>query len=177
MSSSSDPAALAIVDGTGRFASHGPHYSRRTPGSKTFTGVGREVVLVTKTNDAVWSCVYQRTPQARGTGLSRGRVGASDEKPRFVWRNNVFRNLGKTRSSDLIREALAATLVAWERRYGSVPDEPLRTEIDCSKVRSSNPGFCYLMAGWTRGKRVRNKLYLYAPDDLQAARRAAKGPS
>lgn len=46
LSSSSDPRALAVVDGTGPFAEFGPHYSRRTPGSKTFTGVGREIVLL-----------------------------------------------------------------------------------------------------------------------------------
>jgi len=46
LSSSSDPRAPAIVDGTGTHKRHGPHYSRRTPGSKTFTGVGREVVLI-----------------------------------------------------------------------------------------------------------------------------------
>ena len=46
LSSSSDPLALAVVDGLGKFKRFGPHYSRRTPGSKTFTGVGQEIVLV-----------------------------------------------------------------------------------------------------------------------------------
>lgn len=94
LSSSLDRRALAVVDGLGRFAGHGPHYSRRTPGSRTFTGVGREVVLLTADGDAVWACVYQRTPSARGTGGSRGRSGESDAKPRFIWRNMMFRNLG-----------------------------------------------------------------------------------
>jgi hypothetical protein len=48
LSSSSDRRALDVVDGTGPHEGHGPHYSRRTPGSKTFTGVGREIVLVTE---------------------------------------------------------------------------------------------------------------------------------
>lgn len=78
LSSSSDPKALAVVDGLGKFARHGPHYSRRTPGSKTFTGVGREIVLVATTGDAVWAVVYQKTPARRGTGLSRGRAGVSE---------------------------------------------------------------------------------------------------
>lgn len=93
LSSSSSRVALAVVDGTGRFKEHGPHYSRRTPGSKTFTGVGAEIVLVTRDDAAVWAIVYQRTPSARGTGGSRGRTGASDTKPRFIWRNMMFRNL------------------------------------------------------------------------------------
>lgn len=40
LSSSSDKRALAVVDGLGKFRRYGPHYSRRTPGSKTFTGCG-----------------------------------------------------------------------------------------------------------------------------------------
>jgi hypothetical protein len=94
LSSSSDPRALALVDGTGAFADHGPHYSRRTPGSRTFTGVGREIVLVHASGRAVWACIYQRTPSAVGTGGSRGRVGAADTNPRHIWRNMIFRNIG-----------------------------------------------------------------------------------
>lgn len=81
LSSSSDPAALAVVDGLGKFARFGPHYSRRTPGSKTFTGVGQEIVLLHSSGRAVWACVRQRTPSLAGTGSSRGRVGKSDERP------------------------------------------------------------------------------------------------
>ena len=163
LSSSSDPRALAVVDGTGPFAAHGPHYSRRTPGSRTFTGVGREIVLVTECGRAVWACVHQRTPTARGTGASRGRAGVTDTRARFIWRNMVFRNLGAGLSSDLIVSATERTYEEWERRYGAIPDERLRTEIDIRRVRSTNPGFCYLMAGWTRDRIVRGKLYLHAP--------------
>jgi hypothetical protein len=169
LSSSSDPAALQVVDGTGPFADHGPHYSRRTPGSRTFTGVGREVVLVTECGRAVWACVYQRTPSARGTGGSRGRVGATDDRARFIWRNMLFRNLGAGLSSELIRSALVATYHAWRDRYGALPTERLRTEIGIAAVRSRNPGFCYLMAGWRRDRVVRGKLYLWAPEPEAAA--------
>lgn len=163
MSSSSCPRALAVVDGTGPFDGAGPHYSRRTPGSKTFTGVGQEVVLVTQCGRAVWACVRQKTPMARGTGASRGREGQTDRKARFIWRNMLFRNLGAGLSSDLIRGALDMTYQAWADRYGSLPDEPLRTEIGFGKIRSSNPGFCYLKAGWRKGERRGGKLFLYAP--------------
>jgi hypothetical protein len=163
VSSSSDPIALAVVDGTGRFDGFGPHYSRRTPGSKTFTGVGREIVLVTECGSACWACVYQKTPMARGTGNSRGRGGRVDDRSRFIWRNMLFRNLGAGLSSELIESALAMTYVAWIERYGRLPDERLRTEIDVAKVRSTNPGYCYLKAGWVKGETRRGKLYLYAP--------------
>lgn len=165
LSSSSSRVALAVVDGTGRFKEHGPHYSRRTPGSKTFTGVGAEIVLVTRDDAAVWAIVYQRTPSARGTGGSRGRTGASDTKPRFIWRNMMFRNLSLSLSlsSELIRMATDRTYEEWVKRYGSLPEERLRTEIDLKKIRSPNPGYSYKKAGWRDGEVVCGKLYLYAP--------------
>lgn len=163
VSSSSDPAALAIVDGTGKWYGAGPHYSRRTPGSKTFTGVGQEVVLVTDDGAACWAVVRQRTPSAAGSGASRGRVGTSDARPRFVWRNMLFRNLGKELSSDLIRRALEMTYAEWAKKYGALPIETLRTEIDPRRVRSTNPGCCYKKAGFHNARTVRGKLYLDAP--------------
>jgi hypothetical protein len=164
LSSSSDPVALSIVDGTGRWAGFGPHYSRRTPGSRTFTGVGQEVVLVTEDEDAVWAVVRQRTPAARGTGASRGRTGTPDAATRYIWRNMVFRNLGPRLSSELIREATELTYRLWIERYGELPAERLRTEIGIGAVRSSNPGYCYLMAGYVKDRIVRGKLYLFAPE-------------
>lgn len=155
ISSSSDPVALALAD---------RHYSRRTPGSKTFTGVGREVVLVTDCGRAVWAVVYQRTPSAKGAGASRGRVGEPDAKPRYLWRNMMFRNEGAGLSSALIEEALSCTYEAWGNRYGSLPPERLRTEVDVRAVASRNPGYCYERAGWERGPVVRGKRFLFAPE-------------
>lgn len=169
LSSSSDPRALAVVDGIGEFRDHGPHYSRRTPGSKTFTGVGQEIVLVTACGRAVWACVRQKTPMRRGTGQSRGRAGETDSRARFIWRNMMFRNLGAGLSSALIESATETTYREWFRRYGVLPEERLRTEVDVRRIRSRNPGFCYQMAGWEKGRIVRGKLYLYAPDFDRAA--------
>ncbi len=166
LSSSSDRVALDVVDGTGICAGHGPHYSRRTPGSKTFTGVGQEIVLVSACGRAVWACIRQKTPMAVGSGQSRGREGATDARSCFVWRNSVFRNLGAGRSSDLIRSALDMTYVEWFRRYGELPAERLRTEVRLDAIRSANPGYCYKMAGWERGETKRGKVYLYAPRDV-----------
>jgi len=163
VSSSSDRAALDVVDGAGLYAGAGPHYSRRTPGSKTFTGVGKEIVLISDDCSAVWAVVYQRTPSARGTGGSRGRTGVADAAPRYVWRNMLFRNLGTSLSSGLIREALVVTYREWVRKYGKLPLETLRTEIDPKAIRGSNPGCCYKKAGFHSGRMVRRKLYLDAP--------------
>ncbi len=164
LSSSSDPAALAVVDGLGRFKRFGPHYSRRTPGSKTFTGVGSEIVLVHSSGRAVWACVRQKTPSARGTGGSRGRTGEPDAKARYIWRNMVFRNLYAGTSSDLIREATTRTYEEWLKRYGTLPSERLRTEIGIGSVKCAEPGRCYRLAGWIDDRVVRGKLYMWAPE-------------
>jgi hypothetical protein len=163
LSSSSDRRALDVVDGVGPFIGMGPHYSRRTPDSKTFTGVGREIVLVTACGRAVWACVYQRTPSKVGSGASRGRVGTPDTKPRYLWRNMLFRNLGAGLSSTLIQTATAETYAQWIARYGCLPEERLRTEIGIGAIQSSNPGYCYICAGWEKDRVVRGKLYLWAP--------------
>lgn len=162
VSSSGAREALDIVDGTGPFDGAGPHYSRRSPGSRTFTGCGSEVVLVSDDGTAVWAVILQRTPSKRGTGDSRGREGTK-HLGRLVWRNNVFRNLGQTLSSELIEAATQRTYEEWLKKYGTLPDVPLRTEVDVRKVRSRNPGYCYQCAGWTKGPVVRGKLHLFAP--------------
>lgn len=161
LSGSSDPKALEVVDGTGRFAGQGPHYSRRTPGSKTFTGVGQEVVLV-HPSGAVWACVRQRVPAPRGSGASRGRTGETAPTA-YVWRNMMFRNLGTERASDLIRSAVVSTAWAWVHRYGALPAEDLRTEIKRSAIRSEVPGYSYRRAGWVKCKVVRDMVYLRCP--------------
>jgi len=75
----------------------------------------------------------------------------------------IFRSLGAGLASDLIRTATEATYHFWLARYGALPAERLRTEIDVARVQSRNPGYCYIMAGWEPGEVVRGKRYLYAP--------------
>ena len=154
LSSSSDRRALDVVDGTGAFDGHGPHYS----------SVGQEIVLVTECGRAVWACIWQKTPMARATGASRGRTGETDRKARYLWRNMMFRNLGAGLSSDLIQSALETTYREWERRYGLLPEERLRTEISLRHIRPGNPGYCYQMAGWSRGETRNGKMFLWAPE-------------
>jgi hypothetical protein len=76
----------------------------------------------------------------------------------------LFRNESPCLSSSLILEATARTYAEWRHRYAELPLERLRTEVDIQKIQSSNPGYCYLMAGWERGPIVRGKLHLYAPE-------------
>jgi len=75
----------------------------------------------------------------------------------------LFRNLGEHLSSELILKAVWLTYQLWPQRYGALPLELLRTEIDPSRVRSTNPGCCYKKAGFHNSRLVRGKLYLDAP--------------
>lgn len=100
-----------------------------------------------------------------------------DCKALFVWRKfisgdgqqgvncAVFRNESAALASDLIREA---DQVAWERW----PGERHYTYVNSKKVRSTNPGYCFLMAGWKRcGVTKWNKLLIFEIlPDAQSAR-------
>jgi hypothetical protein len=137
----SDQRALDLVDGLGQWEGHDPHYSRRASsvGSILFTGVGKDLVMVTKDGSAVWAVVYARVPNQRNEYSG---------EPRYLWRNMMFRNLGQFLSSDLVRAATIKTYQEWGEKYGELPNMHLRTEVKVSKVESSNPGYCYLRAGW-----------------------------
>jgi hypothetical protein len=89
-----------------------------------------------------------------------------DARALFVWRRfisgdgqtgincAVFRNEGDVRSSDLIRAADAIADHRW-------PGERHYTYVNTRKIRSTNPGFCFQMAGWRRcGITKHNKLVI-----------------
>ena len=65
----------------------------------------------------------------------------------------IFRNEGTQLSSGLIAEAME---LAWERW----PGERLWTYVDATKIRSSNPGYCFKQAGWEKAgtSKVNNLL-------------------
>lgn len=99
----------------------------------SFVGPGDKLVLRTERGDAVFvwrkfvdDCIDQRTGQ-RQEGVNCA----------------IFRNEGKHISSSLIRQADAIADATWtDRRH--------YTYVDCQKVASSNPGYCFLKAGWRR---------------------------
>ena len=89
-----------------------------------------------------------------------------DARALFIWRRfisgdgqqgincAVFRNEGASRSSDLIREADAIADERW-------PGERHYTYVNPRKIRSANPGYCFLMAGWRRcGVTKHNRLVI-----------------
>lgn len=78
---------------------------------------------------------------------------SSDGRALFVWRKfismdaqtgvncAVFRNEGSELSSLLIKYADDIAFDKW-------PGERHYTYVDTRKIRSSNPGYCFKMAGW-----------------------------
>lgn len=70
---------------------------------------------------------------------------------------SVFRNEGPVLSSMLIREAGSLALRRW-------PGQRLFTFVDAERVRSTNPGCCFQMAGWRRCGRTSGGLLIYELD-------------
>lgn len=83
----------------------------------------------------------------------------------FVWRKfiddsgqqgincAVFRNESKYQSSVLIRQADAIADFCW-------PSERHYTYVAAEKIRSTNPGFCFLAAGWQRCGKTKGGLVI-----------------
>jgi len=106
------------------------HYSGRNYKDgrkpKLFCGPGFKIVLRTWEADAVW--VWKVFDDASGNrGVCCG----------------LFRNESIWRSSDLIRQADQIADARW-------PNMRHYTYVDAKKIKSSNAGYCYQMAGWTR---------------------------
>ncbi len=55
----------------------------------------------------------------------------------------IFRNESPVLSSVLIAEAVDLARQRW-------PEDRLFTMVDPKRIRSTNPGFCFLQAGWSR---------------------------
>lgn len=123
------------------------HYSRyryadgRSP--RQFVGPGEKFVLRTWKADAlfVWrkfidSCLDERT------GEPQAGVNCA-----------VFRNESPHQASELIRQADAIADHCWprERHY---------TYVDATRVRSTNAGYCFKLAGWRTCGRTKGGLVI-----------------
>ncbi len=116
------------------------HYSRQHHGHPMFTRPGRNLVLRSAEGDAVWVT----WSGVRDDGLN-------------AWECTMFRNESNYQSSDMIRAAVMATLSEW----GDPPDDGIITYVDASKIRSTNPGYCFKVAGWKPiGRSKRRQLIL-----------------
>lgn len=109
------------------------HYSRRTVGSDQFVAPGACLVLVAA-DKALW---VSRLPEPQYV-----RHAWPD-----AWECATFRNEGAGLSSELIREAVAAT--RW--RYGEPPSAGMITFVDPERTRHKrDPGRCFVRAGFDR---------------------------
>jgi hypothetical protein len=109
------------------------HYNRRKIGSPQFVPPGRNLVFLTESADALWVTSWPFAEYVR-----HAWPGA--------WVNSLFRNESAHLSSELIREAIAATCALWEP-----PPLGLITFVDAGKVRPKrDPGRCYVRAGFKR---------------------------
>lgn len=111
------------------------HYNRRKPGSPQFVPPGRCLVLLTESADGLWVTSWPFAEYVR-----HDWPGA--------WINSLFRNESPILASDLIRQAVAATVAF----YGPAPEpHGLITFVDAAKVhRKREPGRCYKKAGFLR---------------------------
>lgn len=107
------------------FKRHYTYNPRRKKGSR-FVGPGQEITLLSKDGKAlfVWRLERFRNDDQVGVNCA------------------VFRNEGDIISSELIKQAEEIALNRW-------PGSRLFTFVNASKVKSSNPGYCFKMAGWS----------------------------
>ena len=66
----------------------------------------------------------------------------------------IFRNEGYYLSSELIKKAC---ILAWQKW----PNERLYTYVNPRKVKSTNPGYCFLKAGWRRTGMSKGGLLIF----------------
>lgn len=109
------------------------HYNRQSVGAANFVPPGRCLVLLTAEADALWVTSWPFAEYVK-----HAWAGA--------WVCSCFRNESTHLSSELIREAVAATCYEWDP-----PELGMVTFVDRSKTRpKKDPGYCYLMAGFKR---------------------------
>lgn len=107
---------------------------------KQFVGPGEKVVLRTERADAlfVWRVFIDDSGQS-GVNCA------------------VFRNESRHQSSQLIRQADQIADVLW-------PNRRHYTYVNQKKIASTNPGFCFLAAGWRRCGRTKGGLVILERD-------------
>ena len=105
--------------------------------TKRFVGPGERIVLITQD----------------GLSLFVWRKFINDSGQKGV-NCSIFRNEGPELSSELILKAEHWAFERW-------PGERLYTYVDPNQVQSSNPGYCFKVAGWNAcGITKMNKLLI-----------------
>ena len=133
------------------------HYSSKKGGSQKadwlvhgIAGPGEVMTLLTADGTALF--VWQKQKYSLA-----GQVGVNCV---------VFRNEGEQLSSELILDAEKLCQKKW-------PGERMFTYIDPAEIASSNPGYCFQMAGWgfvysTNGSKISTKRGLLIMEKIIA---------
>lgn len=105
------------------------HYSARRyrrPRQRLFVGPGRKLVLLSSDGLAVfaWRDFFDAV-----------------QPPQMGWNCCIFRNEGPVLSSILIAEAVEVAFKEWGKAR-------CYTLVDPKRIRSTNPGYCFKLAGW-----------------------------
>lgn len=144
LSHRADPVALPLAN---------VHYSRQRPASGQFVAPGRCVVLTGLNADALWVSLWQKHV---------------DHAWKDAWVCSLFRNESAELSSDLIRQAIAASRFIWP----AVPSQGMITFVDPEKVRRKrDPGRCFVRAGFEPCGRTKGGLLAFqlTPDAMPEA--------
>ncbi len=107
---------------------------------KKFVGPGEQIILTTPTRNALFC--WKKFIDASG----QGGVNCS-----------VFRNESQHLSSDLIREADAIADFCW-------PGQRHYTYVRGEAIKSRNPGYCFIRAGWSRVGRTKGGLFILSKE-------------
>ena len=104
---------------------------------KLFCGPGEKMVLLTMNKDAlfVWRKFIDDSGQ-QGVNCA------------------VFRNEGKNKSSELIREAVSLAQKRW-------PQTRFYTYVNPCLIKSTNPGCCFIKAGWKKCGATKGGLLIF----------------
>jgi hypothetical protein len=116
------------------------HYTRRKKslGKRQFSTCARKLILRDAPGTVlfVWTFSIKRMDDQTGFNCA------------------IFRNESKRRSSEIILEAERFAVAKWGTNRAF-------TFVDPRKVRSPNPGWCFIAAGWRKcGKTKKGKIIL-----------------
>jgi len=128
-----DPLVFAIASRHYSFR----HYQRKRRRDKRVVGPGERLILLTSDGKAL--CIWKKFRDQSG---QQGICCA------------LFRNEGADLSSALLIDAETLVRLRW-------PDERrLYTYVDPRKIKSTNPGYCFQMAGWKKCGQTRGGLII-----------------
>jgi hypothetical protein len=117
-----------------------------------------------------YSCYRYADGRSRNQAIAPGQyiaVMTANLDALFVWQKSkyradkqdgincaVFRNEGAAKSSLLIQEAMELAWLKWGYQR-------LFTFVDARKIKSSNPGYCFKMAGWQSAGVTKTGLLIF----------------